>query len=234
MDISGEQLLEVFANYNAQIWPMQIVAYVLGVVCVLFAFRKAKWAARIVLGVLSFFWFWVALMFWLPSASQGFSIGYAFIALFLVEGVLLIIQTVKPKLAFGTSSSGDTIAGLIMILYAMVGYPLFGMLIGHVYPQTPPFGLTPCPLIIFTFGIFLLAKTKIPLLLLAIPFFYGLSGVIWVSKGIWEDLGMVLTSLVAGYLILVRNQQLTREPDISEMSRDSAAWSLDISETGKR
>ena len=44
--ITVEQLLEVFATYNPQIWPMQIVAYVLGIVCVYLAVRKTAFSGR--------------------------------------------------------------------------------------------------------------------------------------------------------------------------------------------
>lgn len=226
--ITGEQLLGVFADYNLQIWPMQIVAYILGLIALYFGFQKTILASRINSTILAFFWLWVALLFWLPSARQGFTIGYAFFVLFLVEGVLFLIQAVKPKLSFGTYNKSDTIGGLIMILYAMFGYPLLGLLIGHRYPHTPPFGLTPCPLIIFTLGLLLLTRSVVPSLLLVIPFFYALSGVIWVSIGIWEDVGMVLGSLVSIVLILQRNKKLKAEEQIKNREKSSETWSLNV------
>jgi len=117
-----------------------------------------------------------------------------------------------------------------MILYAMFGYPLSGLLIGHRYPYTPPFGLTPCPLIIFTYGLLLLTRSVVPNILLIIPFFYGLSGVIWVSIGIWEDVGMVLGSLVSIVLILQRNKKLMAEEQVKNKEKSSEAWSLNVGE----
>lgn len=230
MIITGEQLLGVFADYNLQIWPMQIVAYILGLIALYFGFQKTILASRLNSTILAFYWLWVALMFWLPSARQGFTIGYAFIVLFLVEGVLFLIQAVNSKLVFGTYNKAHTIVGLVMIFYAMVGYPLLGFLIGHRYPYTPPFGLTPCPLIIFTFGLLLLTRSVVSSILLVIPFFYGLSGVIWVSIGIWEDIGMVVGSLVSIVLILRRNKKLKAEEKIKNQDTSSETWSLNVSD----
>ena len=40
---------------------------------------------------------------------------------------------------------------------------------GHVYPAAPMFGVTPCPLVIFTFGMLLLSRERAPWPLLVIP-----------------------------------------------------------------
>ena len=45
-----------------------------------------------------------------------------------------------------------------MILYALVLYPLIGLAVGERYPAMPLFGVTPCPLLIFTFGLMLWAS----------------------------------------------------------------------------
>ncbi|MDT8381596.1 MAG: DUF6064 family protein [Brevefilum sp.] len=228
--ITGEQLLDAFAAYNQLIWPMHIIAYVLGVIAVFLAIKKSLWASRVNFGVLAFFWLWVALLFWLPSAGQGFTIGYAFMALFLIEAVLFLIQAVKPGITFGTHNKVQTVAGVTMIFYTMVGYPLIGILVGHNYPQAAFIGLFPCPLTLFTFGLLLLASSAIPIYLLIVPLFWGLSGVLWISIGMWEDVGMVLGSLVSIVLILRRNKKQKAEEQIKNQEKSSEAWSLNVGE----
>ena len=230
MNITGEQLLEVFANYNLQIWPMQILAYMLGVIALFLVFHKYKWSIWVISSILAFFWIWVALMFWLPSAMQGFTLAYAFILLFLIEGILLLIQAFKPQGFFGSNNKTTTAIALVMVGYAMVGYPLFGLLIGRDLPQTPPFALTPCPLVLFTLGMFLLTDSKVALWMILTPFIYGSSGVIWVSMGIWEDIGLVLGSLAFGYLIIKRNWGVKNKKNETKSEINLSAWSLDISE----
>jgi hypothetical protein len=228
MAITSEELLEVFAAYNLQIWPMQILAYLMGVVACYFAFRKGRLSQRVVPGILAFFWLWVAFLFWLPSSLQGFTIGYLFTAMFAIEGVLFLIQAVKPQLAFGIYRKSHTILGMVFMLYALLGYPLIGLLIGHRYPRTPAFGLTPCPLIIYTFGLLLLTRSKVPKRLLVIPFFYSLSGVVWISIGIWEDVGLVLSSLASVYLIWQRDRKPYETLPFDDSTPQNRNWSLDL------
>ena len=89
--------------------------------------------------------------------------------------------------------------------FAMIGYPILGYFIGHQYPQSPPFGLTPCPLSVFTFGLLLLADSKVPKWILAIPFLYAIGGIMPVSIGVTEDLAMIIGGLVGTAMILYRD-----------------------------
>jgi len=231
MVIEGEQLLGVFADYNLQIWPMQILAYALGLLGLYLGFRKSSASARVIPVILAFFWLWVGFMFWLPSARQGFTIGYLFMAMFAMEGVLFLTHVFKPQLEFGTDNKAYKVLGSTFMLYALIGYPLVGMMIGHVYPRTPPFGLTPCPLIVYTFGMLLLTQGKAPKLFSIIPFFYSLSGVMWISIGIWEDIGMVLSGLVSVFIIWRRDwndKGVSPEP-LGQPQQGT--WSLDPGES---
>ena len=66
--------------------------------------------------------------------------------------------------------------GLAFAAYAAILYPLIGMMTGHRYPAMPMFGVTPCPVTIFTFGMLLATVPPISLWLLAIPFVWSLIG----------------------------------------------------------
>lgn len=229
MELTGEQLLGVFSEYNAMIWPMQIVAYLLGVVGFVLAFRKSNLSNRLIPAILAFFWLWVALAFWFPSGHQGFAPGYIFAAIFLFQGVLFLIQAVKPKLAFGYQANLSSWAGIVFALYALIGYPLFGIFIGHSYPYTSPFGLTPCPVVAYTFGLFLLTVHKVPKSLLLIPFCYSLSGFLWVSIGMVEDVGMIASGLLGVGLIWARDARQAATRLFEDASATGKArWSLDI------
>lgn len=227
--ITGEQLLGVFATYNPQIWPMQFVAYLLGVGAVYFSVRKSALSARSVPAILAFFWLWVALFFWLPSVRQGFAPGIVFIVIFLIQGGLFVWEAIRPRLKYETSPGWITRVGWGVVLYAMVGYPLVGALVGHVYPRTPPFGLTPCPVVTFTFGLLLFTRPKVPKFLLIIPFLYALSGFLWVSIGIWEDIGMLLSGILGMGLLWLRDAKSLSEKSEGNMADAvRGGWSLDL------
>jgi hypothetical protein len=110
----------------------------------------------------------------------------------------------------------------------MIGYPLLAIILRHPYPQASLIGLTPCPLTLYTFGLLLLTRSAVPIILLIIPLFWGLSGVLWISIGMWEDVGMVLGSLIAVVLILMRNKTLKTNEKMKDQNSSSEAWSLNI------
>lgn len=228
MELTGEQLLGVFAEYNAMIWPMQIVAYLLGAAGLFLSIRKTGLSNRLITAILAFFWLWVGFSFWIPSGQQGFTPGYLFAAFFLVQGVLFLIQTVRPNLGFGFNANLSSWAGIVFALYALVGYPLFGYFIGHLYPATSPFGLTPCPVVAYTFGLLLLTNKKMPRSLLIIPFFYSLSGFFWVSIGMAEDIGMIASGLFGVSLIWVRDAKQATVGLEDASPSTTAGWSLDV------
>ena len=227
--ITGEQLLEVFTAYNLQIWPMQYVAYLLGVTVVYFAIRKTAFSARGIPAILAFFWLWVALLFWLPSVLKGFAPGVFFVAIFLIQGVLLVLQAIKPRLYFEASPGIITWVGWGVVLYASAGYPLVGALVGHIYPRMLPFGLTPCPMVTLTFGLLLWTRPKVPKALLVIPGLYALSGVIWISIGMWEDIGMMLSGILGMVLLWLRDAKSpAAQVERIKPGPMGGGWSLDL------
>ncbi len=71
----------------------------------------------------------------------------------------------------------------------------------------PPFGLTPCPLVVFTFGLLLLTNTKVPKSLFVIPFLWSVSGFIPVYIGIWEDGGLIIAGILGTIMIIRRDKK---------------------------
>ena len=199
-----EDLLGVFETYNQAIWPMQIVAYVLGVLAVLLAVRQTAMSSRIIAGILSFLWLFSA-GFFIFALVPIYKPAYAFGALFIIQAAIFLASALKPRVSFAIGRDAYAVVGLLFIAFAMIGYPVLGYFIDHRYPQSPPFGLTPCPLSVFTFGLLLLADSKVPKWLIAIPFLYAIGGIMPVSIGVTEDLAMIVGGLVGTALILYRD-----------------------------
>jgi hypothetical protein len=206
MMLTLEQLLSTFENYNLAIWPMQILAYFLGISALFFAVKRTPYSGKIVLGILSFFWLWTAVGFFLFYFGPVYSPAYAFGGLFIIQGVLFFADVVKPRVSFGFRGDLYSIVGVLFIAYAMIGYPVVGYFLGHRYPQSPPFGLTPCPATVFSFGLLLLTDKKVPKLLLVIPLLWAIGGVIPVSVGILEDVGLIIAGVLGTALILYRDR----------------------------
>ena len=104
--------------------------------------------------------------------------------------------------------------GLVMVAFSTIAYPLIGMASGHGYPNGPVFGVTPCPLVIFTFGMLLLSDRSMPKYLVAIPMAWALIGsTAAISLGIREDTGLLVTGTLATVALLARRaegSQVTR------------------------
>jgi hypothetical protein len=89
----------------------------------------------------------------------------------------------------------------------MFGYPVVGHFVGHDYPRTLPFGLVPCPTTVFTFGLFLLSDKKVPIYLLIIPILFTIGAVVPVSRGIPEDIGLIIAGVIGTVMILFRDSR---------------------------
>jgi hypothetical protein len=97
--------------------------------------------------------------------------------LFVIQaGLLFWIGTWRGDLRFAFARNVRAVAGLALIAYATILYPLLGALAGHHYPATPTFGVTPCPVTVFTIGMLLLATPRPPWRLLVIPAAWSLIG----------------------------------------------------------
>jgi Family of unknown function (DUF6064) len=65
--------------------------------------------------------------------------------------------------------------GWALIAYSTLIYPLIGVA-GHGYPAMPMFGITPCPVTLFSLGVLLLAQQPVSRRLLVIPLVWALVG----------------------------------------------------------
>jgi hypothetical protein len=156
LPFTRDAFFDVFAAYNAAIWPVAVAAYPLALVAVLFAWRTTKKASRIVAAVLALMWGWAGIVYHGLYFSQINPIAWIFAAVFLAQAALYGIAAVG-SLRFSPRSRVHAVAGGLLIAYAMIAYPLIGILAGESYPRLPLFGVTPCPLLIFTFGMMLWA-----------------------------------------------------------------------------
>jgi len=183
---------------------MQIVAYLLGLIAIGSQFARVKEAPRLAWGILGFFWVWTGIAYHILHFSLINRAAYGFGILFVLEGILFWwVCATQPDIRVHPERNLCSLVGGVFILYAMLLYPLIGAWSGHGYPFWPGFGVTPCPTAIFTFGLLLWVKQRVPLNLLAIPFLWSLLGFsAAMSFGMREDYGLLIAGLVTGMLAL--------------------------------
>ena len=63
LPFTPDQFLSVFVKYNTAIWPIQIVAYLLGGIAAALLFRKPTGGDRVIAGVLAAMWLWTAIFY---------------------------------------------------------------------------------------------------------------------------------------------------------------------------
>lgn len=207
MGITSAGLLAKFARLNPAIWPMQVVAYLMVLAALFLVARKFKYSDRIVAAILAFFWIWNALVFFLPATS---ALSYILAAAFIVQGILFLVGVAKPSVAYRFGMDIFSLTGIVLILYALIGYPLVGYAIGHIYPRAVFVGTFPCPTAVVTFGLFLCTESKVPKYLLVIPLLFALFGILLASVGMGEDVGMVVGGLLATAMIVYRDRTVMR------------------------
>lgn len=202
-----EDFLLVLERYNLSIWPLQIFAYIFGVLALFFTIKSTKYSDKIVLAILSIYWFWNGIVFCPIYWGPTYKYAYVFGALCIIQGFLFISGIIKSNISISLRTNLHSIIGLLFVIYAMVGYQVFGYFLGHTYPKFFPFGLVPCPTTIFTFGLFLMTKKRLPRYFLIIPLIVTIVGFLAVYKGVLEDIGLIIAGFLGTVLLLQRDRK---------------------------
>jgi hypothetical protein len=210
-----EQFFSVFEVYNESIWPAQIVAYLLGLAVVVGIASHARWSGRLITATLAVFWIWMGAVYHIIHFSVINPVAWVFGALFILQGVILAVSgVILDRLAFGGTEHKNAAVGALFIAYSMLFYPLLGYAFGHEYPAVPMFGVAPCPATIFTFGVFLFARTGIPWYLFVLPLlwsFVGMSAAI--NLRVPQDYGLVVAGIIGTIMILANNRKRKRRSE---------------------
>ncbi len=113
---------------------------------------------------------------------------------------------VRRKLAFGWVLGLKSVAGAVLIVFALVVYPVWSAYAGHPYPATPTFGL-PCPTTIFTIGVLCFAVPPTPRSPLIVPVLWCFVGAqAAFVLGVTADLGLVAAGIVGIGLVATARQ----------------------------
>jgi Family of unknown function (DUF6064) len=195
MPFTTEQFFEVFARYNLDLWPWQILAIAAGIVSVALLLRTSRAGAAAILGLLSAMWFVNGIGYhWLYFAPVN-PAARLFAAIFVAEALLLLgAALMRPDLRFGLTRGPVSILGLVCIVFALSVYPALGWLAGHRYPAMPMFGVAPCPTTIFTIGVLLQGQWRQVRWLLVIPGLWAaIGGSASVLLEVPQDYGLVAT-----------------------------------------
>ena len=198
LPFTEQAFFDVFARYNAAIWPVHFIAHGLALGAGLATMRPGAWSDRFVSVVLASLWLWTGIAYHLMFFAAINPPAIAFGLLFVAEGLVLAWSGgIRNRLHFAVRNDAAGLSGMTLAAFAVLGYPLAAALAGHVWPQAAMFGVTPCPTTIFTLGMMLLVRPAPAWHLLVIPLAWSLIGgsAVWLI-GITEDIALPLAALV--------------------------------------
>lgn len=196
------QFVETVLNYNQAVWPVQAALAILAVFVIYLLLRPSKRSPQTILGALALLWLWMAVGYhWFYFSAINPAAKW-FALIFALQAVILFYYARRAKhTTFSLKPSGSAYAGAFLIFLGLTVYPLWGYLVGHIYPNTPTFGL-PCPTTIFTLGVLLLGL-RLPKRLLIIPILWSLLGfTAALSLGITEDSLLLLAGLISLVVVI--------------------------------
>jgi hypothetical protein len=212
LPFTRDQFLSVFVDYNTAIWPVQVVAYLLGCLAIVLLLWKAPHADRITAAILATMWLWTGIAYHGIFFSTINKAAYLFGTLFVIEGAYLLYSGVyHHRLRFSLASGPAAWVGVALVIYAAILYQLLGTSTGHVYSEMPLFGVTPCPVTIFTLGMFLLTTCPMSRGLMVIPFVWSLiGGSAAVLLEVPQDWFLLISGFIAVPIIIVRDRAIRR------------------------
>ncbi len=206
MPFTVSDFLNVFKNYNLTVYPFQIILFLSAIFTIYISVRKKVYSDKLITSILVFYWIWIGFVYHILFFSVINPAAYIFGIIFILQGFLFFKSGILDKrLQFEFSNNLKSMIGALFLIYALIIYPVLGYFDGRIYPESPTFGL-PCPTVIFTFGILLWAKNKVPLYLVIIPFIWSIIGIsAAVNLGIKEDFGLVIAGLLCCGFIISQN-----------------------------
>lgn len=199
MPFDRANFFAVFVQYNTALWPTQVFAYAAIFLCLFLLLRRSRMSDPGILVVLAAMWAVNGIGYHGLFFSAINPAALLFAAFFVAEAVLFAAFAGRgTEVDFAMRRDGRTIAGLLLIIFAVLAYPLWGMAAGHRYPAMPMIGIAPCPTTIFTIGILLTGRWAVVRWLLVIPLVWSaIGGTAAFMLGVPQDYGLFAAGAVA-------------------------------------
>jgi len=147
----------MFELHNEAVWPLQVIAVLLGAAILVWSVRPRPWSDRVIWAVIAAAWIFVAWGFlWTRYATINWAAVYA-VPIFAAEGLLLAwIGTWRAGLRLAVRKAVPILAGLALLLYSLVVHPFVAMLLGRPIQAAEIAGIAPDPTAMATLGLLLM------------------------------------------------------------------------------
>jgi len=219
LPINAEQFFQMFADYNRAVVVAPVVLMVPAILSVSAILRGRPDAQRVVASTLALLWVWSGVAYHLGFFARINPLALGFGAAFIAQGwgFYRVGRSAKPREPERQWRLRKAI-GAAIVAYALIGYPVVSVILGHSWPAAPTFGV-PCPVVIFTLGIWLWLGAPGPRWLLIVPLLWsGLGATAALNFGVHQDWGM----LVAGLLTLMFIWNPSPQSSVARNQSDTA------------
>ena len=203
-----KQFLAAFGRADTTAWPTQIVWYAAALAMVGLALWPARrWSSPVICGLAAAYFAWIGIGYfaWL---MPGIGLSGVWAGVFTLQAVLLVAAgVVRRDLVIRPRWDLSSALGGVFIAYALIGYPLVGVLGGHALRGAPLFGVSPCATVTFFFGLLLWARPPVPKYLLLLPLAWALTAAPGnFASGVVVDIGMLVAAVITTGLIIWRDR----------------------------
>jgi hypothetical protein len=163
LPFTRDQFFDLFAAYNASLWPVIVALWVASILVTLLLLSRRPPPDRYICALLAAHWLWSAIAYHAVFFTRINPAAWLFAALFVIQAALFLLAGIQGRLSFAQRRDTWTPVAWALVAYALA-YPMMNVVDHHSVSRIPAFGV-PCPTTIFTIG----------LLLLAAPYWWPLS-----------------------------------------------------------
>ena len=208
--VTRDEFWNIMRAYGTQIWPAQIVFYIVAIVLVGWLFIKpGKLPSFFAKLFLSIAFAWNGIMFYLTLAKgmAGNSHGNYFNgSLFILVAILFAVDLFRQKMQFSLPIVPWQKYAVLLLMALVLCYPIIGLLSGYDLVSLIVPGTHPCPTTALGLLLLILALPKVDkvifilLIFLAVPF----TPFLQIAKyGVFEDTILLATGIY-GLVLLVK------------------------------
>ncbi len=201
--------VRLIERYNEALWPSHLFIAFSVLVCG--AWLHARRDSRLVFLTLAAGWMMVAYGFFMVRYATIMSSAPVFAAIFMAQAVLFTGLALKPSLMpFDGVPKGRRMAGLTLVCFAFLVYPLVALLAGRGLLAGEFPGLMPDPTVLATFGVYL-ASRESPWWLYVLPVGWACIGTLTLLAMDMPGWWVLPALLVIGFITLTCSRLTFRQ-----------------------
>lgn len=159
LPFTKDQFFDLLAAYNAMLWPALVALWIASLVACVVLIASHRSHDRWNSGLLAAHWAWSAIAYHAAFFTRINQAAWGFAALFLLQAAAFFwVGVVHGRLSFALRRDAWTPVAWGFVAYSLV-YPAINAAQHLSVSRIPAFGV-PCPTMIFTAGMLMLATPR--------------------------------------------------------------------------